>query len=135
MGFIDKLLDRTTPGLTKMMDLAWRRNEVLTANIANIQTPQYRAVDLNFGKEVEKAFNQNNSSLMKTNTKHLDIGESGGARIVNDFSGATRSDGNNVDLDMQMGRLMFNQGRFTQSATILRKKLGMIRSVIRDSRG
>ena len=132
MGIVDKILDQTTPGLLKEMELTWRRNEALTSNISNAQTPQYRAVDLDFGAEVEKSFKMQTGDLAKTNSQHMDAGEPDKAHLIADYSGATRADGNNVDIDLQMGRLIYNQGKYNTAASILRKKLQMIRNAIRE---
>ena len=116
MSLIDKLFDRTVPGLEKALDLNWRRNEAITSNIANAETPQYRATDVQFAGELERAFQgQANTSIRKTNTKHMDVQSGESARLVADLSGATKGDGNNVDIDIQMGKLVYNSGKYSMS--------------------
>ena len=117
-----------------MMDLSLRRNETLTSNIANADTPQYRAVDLNFASELNRAFKQSGSDLVMTNPKHMDISRNAEAHLIADHSGITKSDGNNVDLDLQMGRLAYNSGRFSVAASLFRKQLTQIKNAIRESR-
>lgn len=131
MTLIDNLFDHTVPGLVKSMDLALKRNEALASNIANAETPQYRAVDVNFAGELEQAFQKNSSSLAKTNPKHLDVTSASSAHLIPDLSGATRADGNNVDLDIQMGKMVFNSGKYSLGASLVRKKLHMMRMAIR----
>jgi flagellar basal-body rod protein FlgB len=130
---LDSILDRTVPGLEKAMDLTWKRNEAISSNIANAETPQYRAIDVNFAGELEKAFQRSNTEIIKTDSKHLDTTNEGMAHIVEDYSGATKPDGNNVDIDIQMGQLSYNSGKFSSAARLLRKKLGMIRFAIREA--
>jgi len=132
-NFIDKLFDRSVPGLNKAMDLAWKRNEALVSNIANTETPQYRAADVAFGNELEKAFNQKKdaSVLMKTDNQHIDISNASRSHLVPDNTGATKADGNNVDLDMQMAKLAYNNGKYSIAAGLVRKKLRMMRMAIR----
>lgn len=120
------------PGLQKTMQLTYRRNDAITANIANAETPQYRAVDLNFANELEKAYNKDNGSLLKTNAKHLDSSGQSNAHLVQDYSGATKADGNNVDLDIQMGRLAYNSGRYSIAAQLMRKHLQLLKTAIRE---
>ncbi len=130
---LDGILDRTIPGLEKAMDLTWRRNETIASNIANAETPQYRAKDLNFAGELDRAFkSQNPSSIMKTDSKHLDTTLNGSAHIEQDFSGVTKPDGNNVDIDIQMGQLSLNSGKYSSAARFLRKQLGMLKFAIRE---
>ena len=134
MGLIDGVLDKTYPGLIKQMDLCLKRNEAIVSNITNAETPQYRAVDLNFAGELERAFSAGTEVLKTTNPSHMDISSAGGAHYVQDFSGATKPDGNNVDLDIQMGQIAYNSGKYTGAATLLRKKLTMLKNVIREAR-
>lgn len=133
MSGIDKLFDSTTTGLQKALDLAWERNKAITSNIANSETPQYRAVDLDFSGELERAFGSTDAVLKATNPKHMDIKPSGQAHLVEDFSGATRPDGNNVDIDIQMGRLAFNSEKYSQAANLMGRKLALIKRTITES--
>lgn len=128
---IDMILDRTMPGLEKALDLTWRRNEAIVSNISNAETPRYRASDLDFGSELKRAFGETSSPTMKTDPKHMDIEASGVARLIPDLSGVTKPDGNNVDIDLQMGRLNYNAGKYSTAANLVRKKLQMISNAIR----
>ena len=135
MRMLDSIFDRTVSGLTKAMDLAWKRNEAIAANIANAETPQYRAVDLNFGSELERAFNSTEQQdLLRTDSKHLDITNKSEARLVADYSGTTKADGNNVDIDMQMVSLADNSGDFAKAAQLIRRQIGLVRTAIREGR-
>lgn len=129
---IDSIMPETAPGLVKALELNWRRNEALVSNVANAETPQYRAVDLNFAGELNRAFGQSNAQLAITNPKHMDLGTSSGAHLVDDLSGMTKADGNNVDLEVQMGRIAHVNGRYTMATSILRKQLLILRTAIRQ---
>jgi flagellar basal-body rod protein FlgB len=131
MSTIDKIFDGSYDGLTKALDLSLRRNQAITSNIANAETPQYRAVDLNFAGELQRAFGEQDSTLLKTNSQHLDLTSNSGSHLVPDLSGATKPDGNNVDLDIQMGQMAYNSGRYTGAAAMLRKKLGILKLMLR----
>ena len=132
MSIINRLFDTSYPGLAKAMDLGWRRGQAISSNIANADTPQYRAMDVDFAGELERAFGQETSDLKLTNEKHLDLTGSGDAHLVQDLSGATKADGNNVDLDIQMARLASNGGKYSAASTLLRKKLGMLKMAVRS---
>jgi flagellar basal-body rod protein FlgB len=52
------------------MDLSWRKNETIVSNIANAETPQYRAVKLDFGSELDRAFGGHGTEeLVRTDTQ------------------------------------------------------------------
>lgn len=137
MSFMDRVLDKTTNGLERALDLQWRRNEALASNIANIDTPQYRAADLNFAGALERAFSEHDTQLDVSNKQHLRLGQNsasieGAPHLAADLSGATRADGNNVDLDIQMGKMAQNSGHFNTTSTMLRLKLKLLDTVIRE---
>ncbi len=134
MKLLDNLFDKSVTGLSKSMDLTWKRNQALAANIANAETPQYRAVDVTFGKELERAFGNSSESVMQTNSQHLDVSQNQSSRFVPDYSGQTKPDGNNVDIDLQMGRLTQNSGDFMNAARLIRRQIGLIKTAIREGR-
>lgn len=135
MRILDSLFDRTVTGLTKAMDLSWRKNETLVSNIANAETPQYRAVSLDFGSELDRAFGgQGTQELVRTDTQHLDLTNKENSKLVPDFRGATKADGNNVDIDLQMSTLAQNGGDYANAAQLIRRQIGLVRSAIRDGR-
>lgn len=135
MRILDSLFDRTVSGLTKAMDLSWRKNEALVSNIANAETPQYRAVNLDFGSELNRAFGDaSREDLVRTDTQHLDLTNKGNSQLVADYRGATKADGNNVDIDLQMSSLAQNSGDYANAAQLIRRQIGLVRSAIRDGR-
>jgi flagellar basal-body rod protein FlgB len=137
MRLLDTLFDRSVSGLSKTMDLTWKRNQALSANIANAETPQYRAIDVSFGGELDKAFqNQDSTSLAgRTDPGHIPLtGASDSSKLVKDLSGSTKPDGNNVDIDLQMGRLAQNSGDYSNAARLIRRQIGLLRTAIRETR-
>lgn len=131
-SFIDSMFGASARGLERALDLTWRRNQAITSNIANAETPGYEAVDLDFGHELEAAFGATTKELKKTHSLHLDTSDRGASRIIRDWSGATKGDGNNVDIDIQMGRLAYNSSRYALAANLMRKELMTISAAIRQ---
>jgi|688.fasta_scaffold734474_1 flagellar basal-body rod protein FlgB len=134
MKLLDSIFDKSLDGLSTKMDLTWKRNQALTANIANAETPQYRAVDVSFGKELERAFGNNTDTMTRTSPGHLDVADNDTSKFVSDETGTEKSDGNNVDIDLQMGRLSDNMNQYASAAKLIRRQLGIIRTAIRDGR-
>lgn len=129
----DKLFDQTFEGIHKSLELTWRRNEAINSNIANAETPKYRAVDLNFADELERAFNNKSGTMLRTDSKHMDVSSSELAHLSPDYSGVTKPDGNNVDIDIQMGRLAYNSSKYSMGTSLLRKKFQTLMTAIRQS--
>jgi flagellar basal-body rod protein FlgB len=128
---LNTIFDRTVTGLERSMDLTYRRNNAITANITNAETPQYRAVDLNFASELNRAFEQVTEKITKTDAGHMDVEGESSAHLIQDFTSPTKPDGNNVDIDIQMARLAQNSGDFINAARLIRRQLGVIRAAIR----
>ncbi len=131
MKILDSMFDRTVTGLNKAMDLTWHRNQAISANIANAETPQYRAVEVTFGKELERAFGETFETTKRTDAQHLEVSMEQSSHAVADHSGVVKPDGNNVDIDLQMGRLAQNSGDYMNAARLIKRQLGLIRTAIR----
>jgi flagellar basal-body rod protein FlgB len=129
---IDRMFDSSFEGIHRNLDLRKKRSEAILSNVANAETPGYRASDVNFAGELDRAFSRNSTEIVKTSNKHMDLLTSEGqAHLIPDLSGATRPDGNNVDIDVQMARLAENSGKYNSSANLIRKKFEIIRQAIR----
>jgi flagellar basal body rod protein FlgB len=59
---------------------------------------------------------------------HLDIDTSNGAHIYIDKSMPVGADGNNVDLDIQMGKISANSRQYSQALNLLTVKLRMLKA-------
>jgi flagellar basal-body rod protein FlgB len=135
MRFLDSIFDRTVDGLNKAMDLSWRKNKVLVANVANAETPQYKAVSMQFGQELEQAFlKQAPEQMIRTNPNHLEISTASTAKYAPDLSGVTKPDGNNVDIDRQMVALAQNSSDYANAAQLIRRQIGLVKTAIREGR-
>ena len=130
--FISRLWDKTSNGLERALDVMWARNQAIVSNITNAETPQYRAVDYNFAGELDRAFERQSTNVQKTDPRHLDTTDHTAAHFIPDYSGATRADGNNVDIDAQMAKLAFNSERYSSAAGLMGRKLATIKRAIQE---
>jgi len=122
-----KLFDDSLKGIEKKLDLNYMRHLVLSGNLANAETPGYRAREVNFAGELERALGASEDELVKTNSKHMDINGADYAHVVFDNVGAVKADGNNVDLDISMGKLSTNANAYENAANLLAVKLRMLK--------
>lgn len=94
--------------LKKGLDRAWLRQKAIASNIANADTPGYKAVDVDF-KSVFDA--EQSAKVKKTNPKHITPpemdGDGAAVTVRRDIS--MRLDGNNVDIESEMKNLAQNQ--------------------------
>lgn len=118
------LLDPTLQGLANALTVHNRRHTVLATNLANVETPGYRAQDVDFRSELRRAF----QAAEVTGAAPVD------PQVIDDADVAPRADGNTVDLDIQMAELSDNAGRYVALTRILSKRLGLLRSAIEGTR-
>jgi len=110
--------------LAKSLDLRARRHDLIVSNVANADTPGYKAVDLSFNKTLERMVEKQNAvSGEKTHPGHLPIGAKGpaGEADVVTKGESTRLDGNSVDLDGEIVKLNMNQLQFNAGVETLNK--------------
>jgi len=98
----DKAIDRLATGL----EYTSRRHEVLAKNVANMETPGYKALDVTFDDYLRPA----KAAAYDVAQPPLTQGAPGdpSARMVYAADGSPREDGNDVNLDRQMARLAEN---------------------------
>lgn len=93
----------------KALDGTWERNKVITHNMANENTPNYKRKIVTFEDQLKKSILNNKTSLVRTNDKHIDIKTSRFTpRITEDKTLSYRIDGNNVNIDVEAAELAKN---------------------------
>jgi flagellar basal-body rod protein FlgB len=126
VNFLDAI-DRSIAPVVRGLDRRSQRHAAIAANVANADTPGYRAVDVSFGNQLEKA----RLALRTTDAAHR-TGSGGfpGRDAVVFSGGLARRDGNDVDIDREMGRLARNQIEYQFLARRLSSKFGKLREAI-----
>lgn len=116
------------------LDGASLRQKVYAHNLANVNTPNFKASSVEFEKTLEATL-ERKDGMTVTNPRHLKRSEGEPeTAIVQDGSTSMRSDGNNVDVDKEMTRLAMNQLYYNALTQQLNDRLGMIRYVINEGR-
>jgi len=101
-----RLFDQTIDRLARGLEFTSRRHDVLTKNVANLETPGYRARDVSFDDYLN-AIQPAAADAGMPALPAIVPGEPE-ARVVYAGDGAAREDGNDVNLDRQMARLAEN---------------------------
>lgn len=112
------------------------RSQILNANIANSETPGYRAIGYDFEEQIQRVADLDNSKSLRTlaanHYKAKDVTEDG--HIVPDvFVRPTESvgaDGNTVDLDKELSLFAKNQILFRASVESINRKIALLRYAI-----
>lgn len=119
----------------KAMDASWLKNQAISNNMANVNTPGYKRETVNFEATLKSALEQEASvGMNKTHGGHIDINNSGEPRIEKVMDTSFRMDDNNVDIDVEMAELSKNQLQYNALTNQLNAQLQRLRSAITGGR-
>ncbi len=133
-----RLFDKNMQLLTQAMSLTQRRQALISSNIANRETPGYRAQDLVFEKQLMRALHSDQPGPLKTSDpRHFDGVTREPLELVqgeqiNSFNPDPRMDGNTVILDKEMAKLAENQLLFTSQVRALNWKMRTLKTAITE---
>lgn len=125
MNFIDKAFSLSE----KTLSMRAQRMEVLSRNIANADTPHYKAQDIDF-KSVMKTASE--GSMVTTNAMHLTEGPdqtSDGLKFRIPFNVAF--DGNTVELPVEQAKFGQYAAEYQTTLSILENRISGIRKALR----
>ena len=116
--------------LDKAADAANLRNELLTNNIANVSTPNYKRKDLDFESVLqgELAGEKNLSKAVKKANQNLETLD---AQVYTDNASLSyRLDGNNVDINTEEARLAENQIKYQALVDLMNQEFARYNPVL-----
>ena len=109
-----------------------QRAEMLASNIANADTPGYKARDIDFKSAMESVESQTNGSLSRTNSKHIQISTAGSnAEALYRVPNQSSLDGNTVDGLVEKSAFADNALRYEASLTFLGGKFKGLMAAIK----
>ena len=115
------------------------RQEIISSNIANAETPGYKAKRLSFEDALARALDVDGQENMNvTDDEHFNVGSGGFANlqpeVYEDPNGNASEDGNTVDRDHEMSQMAKNKILYDASVQLLNKKLGLMKYAINSER-
>ncbi|MEG1459177.1 MAG: flagellar basal body rod protein FlgB [Acetivibrio sp.] len=114
--------------LDKAADASWLRNGVITNNIANVDTPNYKRKDVQFESYLMSAVAGGDS--LDENVNNMDLNTIN-ASTYTEFPGLSyRYDGNNVDIDTESAELAKNQIHYYTLLDSMTQEFNRIKSVL-----
>jgi flagellar basal-body rod protein FlgB len=132
------MFDPTISALRQNLNLRLENQNVISANIANADTPGYKARTANFEHALRDAMDT--GADIKLDTDHSShLGSPGiedvKADVYEDPNGVESLDGNTVDRAAEMAKMKENEILYNASIESLRKKLGMLEYGISEGGG
>lgn len=124
--------------LGKAMNASWVKHEAISNNIANVNTPRYKRNVVQFESLLQESLNGTTVRGNLTHPKHIPLGaqsiEDIQPVVMKDLSTRSRLDGNNVDIDVEMGNLAKNTIQYQVLAQRVSDYFNKLKTVIRDGR-
>lgn len=119
------------------LSLRQQRLEVLAANIANADTPHYKARDFDFNQALQEAMGGGGSlrlpgtELNLTSARHIPgmADSKGSAELMYRQPVQPSLDGNTVDMDIERVQFADNTARYQADLSIISARLKSLRSV------
>lgn len=134
------LFDQTLKTAARALNLRARRHELIISNLANADTPGYKAFDLEMKEAIAaQAGKGPKASLAKTHPNHIPVGTVRDDHlrpylVRNEDSNNMRGDGNTVNMEQEMANLAENQLMYKASAQIVAKKFQSLKTVIQGGK-
>ena len=124
MPILDNLFSPQLSNLQSALDRATDRHALLTANLANVNTPGYKRKDLDFNIVLDEQ--------MGTSSNLRDLREKAAQRASDATS--IRNDGNNVDMEREVMSVAETELRYQALTNMTSNYFSNLKSVIREGR-
>ena len=131
--------DKTLKALASAVKFREMRQEVISSNIANAETPGFKAKRLDFEEALARALDVDGQLTMKINDpKHFDVGNGGfnnlKPEVYEDPNGVVSENGNTVDVQDEMAREAETKLMYDALIQMINKKLGMKKYILNSER-
>jgi len=128
-----RVFDKTYQIISKALDISARRHNLITSNIANVDTIGYKPSDLNFQKTLDKMLTVPKETVSRTHSKHF----SGIDPLRINMNGTINEDVDifhldSVNIDTEMSNLVENNIKFRSTTEMLLRKMGLLKHTIKE---
>ena len=116
--------------LNRAADAAWQRNEAISNNIANVDTPGYKRQDVAF-ESVLQALGNNRYQSMDDKVANVNLSRLRGRAYVDYANYSYRLDGNNVDIENENVMLAENQLKYQGLISSINQEFTNLQTVMK----
>lgn len=134
-GDLMNLFTGTISNLENALNYSATKQKVISQNIANVDTPNYKEKDVSFktalNEAVDKSFQAN-----RTDYRHFSFQQSSGAGVtlIHKNPVSYNNNGNSVDIDKEMADLASNQIYYNALTERISGKFSTLQNVIRGGK-
>jgi flagellar basal-body rod protein FlgB len=117
--------------MSRALDASSLRQKSISNNIANVDTPNYKATKVSFEEMLQKEFSSNFVGN-RTDNKHVAIGASGRipTPVLSKDNTVLKNNGNGVDLDYEMTELSKNTLWYNSLTYSINEEFNLLKTVI-----
>ena len=117
--------------LNRAADAAWQRNEAISNNIANVDTPGYKRQDVAFESVLQQALGNNRYQSMDDKVANVNLSRLRGRAYVDYANYSYRLDGNNVDIENENVMLAENQLKYQGLISSINQQFTNLQTVMK----
>ena len=117
--------------LDRAADAAWQRNEAISNNIANVDTPGYKRQDVAFKSVLQQALGNNRYESMDDKVANVDLSRLRGRAYLDYANYSYRLDGNNVDIENENVMLAENQLKYQGLISSINQEFTNLKTVMK----
>lgn len=137
--FVNNSFGRTVDILHRSMDVALMRRDIISDNIANADTPNFKRSTLNFESSLKRAIESEDVRgfpAVMTHEKHIPFHRPVDYRTVEprkvlDYLSSTDNNGNNVDIEEEMMNALHNQLSYDLMTRVVSNQFTQLNMVLR----
>ena len=131
--------DKTLKALTTALNFREMRQELISSNVANANTPGFKAKKMDFEEALARALDVDGQMHMNvTDGRHHNVGNGGfnnlEPEIYDDPNGVVSEDGNTVDVEAEMSRMAENKLMYDALVQLINKKMGLLKYAINSEK-
>lgn len=119
----------------KVMDFHLQRQNLVSSNLANINTPGYKARHLEFEQDLQAALAASEGQVTRTHPDHMPLpvdSDNTQGTIVRALSPRVIQGVDNVDLDKEMAAMAKTNLLYGALATVMQKNFAGLKQIIQD---
>ena len=117
--------------MDRAADAAWQRNEAISNNIANVDTPGYKRQDVAFESVLQQALGNNRYESMDDKVANVDLSRLRGRAYLDYANYSYRLDGNNVDIENENVMLAENQLKYQGLISSINQEFTNLKTVMK----
>jgi flagellar basal-body rod protein FlgB len=131
------LFDKTTRALSASLQLRQLRNNVISSNVANAETPGFQAKKVDFEDALARALDlEGQGQLEGAQPEHYPTGPGAISRVKADVyenpDVSVNNDGNTVDMEKEMTDLAENSIMYKAAIQLINKKMAALKYAATD---